>query len=329
MAASEPPSREPPSTTVFGGGPPPRSGKDYGAPGEEERSPFPLRSHLPKGYGSGTEITKDAPMRSASLAALAVSILLVAPADAVPSPALQAAIANPARLESEKPRDKYRHPAETLSFFGVAPNQSVIEYSPGGGWYTRILMPLLAAHGHYIAVVSNNPKAIEGARKLIAPLPGAARAEVNGFDIAAATMAKPNSVDRVLTFRNIHNLLMPEDGGAKDGSVARAFFRAAYKALKPGGILGVVDHRLPEKADVTREQTSGYVKRSTVIRLATEAGFKLAGESEINANPKDSADWPNGVWTLPPTLTLKDQDRAKYLAIGESDRMTLRFVKPR
>ena len=268
-------------------------------------------------------------MRPASYAALAVSLVIAAPGHAAPSAAIKAAVVNPARLDSEKPRDKYRHPAETLSFFGVAPDQTLIEYSPGGGWYTRILMPLLAAHGHYIAVVGNNPKAIEATRKLIAPLPGAGKAEVNGFDVAAATMAKPNSVDRVLTFRNVHNLLMPEDGGAKDGSVARAFFRAAYKALKPGGVLGVVDHRLPEKADTAREQTSGYVKRSTVVRLATEAGFRLAGESEINANPKDSADWPDGVWTLPPTLTLKERDRAKYLAIGESDRMTLRFVKPR
>jgi predicted methyltransferase len=150
-----------------------------------------------------------------------------------------------------------------------------------------------------------------------------------GFDPAAATMAKPGSVDRVLTFRNVHNLLMPEDGGTKDGAVAEAFFKAAYKALKPGGMLGVVDHRLPESASSAREQTSGYVKRSTVIRLATAAGFKLAGESEVNANPKDTADWPDGVWTLPPSLSQKDKDRAKYLAIGESDRMTLRFVKPR
>ena len=268
-------------------------------------------------------------MRSARFAAFAAAILIAMPGHAAPSAARHAAVANPARLESERPRDRYRHPAETLAFFDVAPNQTVIEYSPGGGWYTRILMPLLADHGHYIAVVGNNPKAIEGARKLIASLPGAAKAEVNRFDVARATMAKPNSVDRVLTFRNVHNLLMPEDGGAKDGSVARAFFRAAFKALKPGGMLGIEDHRLPESADSARENSSGYVKVSTVIRLATEAGFKLAGKSEINANPRDTADWPKGVWTLPPTLTLKDQDRAKYLAIGESDRMTLRFVKPR
>lgn len=268
-------------------------------------------------------------MRSASLAVFAASILIAAPGQTAPSAAITAAVDNPARLASERPRDKYRHPAETLGFFGIAPDQTVVEYNPGGGWYTRILVPLLAGHGHYIAVVGNNPREIEETRKLIAPLPGGPATEVNGFDVAAANMAKPNSVDRVLTFRNVHNLLMPEDGGAKDGSIARAFFRAAFKALKPGGMLGIEEHRLPEKADGAREQTSGYVKVSTVIRLAREAGFKLAGKSEINANPRDSADWPRGVWTLPPTLALKNQDRAKYLAIGESDRMTLRFVKPR
>lgn len=268
-------------------------------------------------------------MRSVSVTALAASIVFAAPGHAAPSAAITAAVANPARLQSERPRDRYRHPAETLSFFGVAPGQTVIEYSPGGGWYARILMPLLAQSGHYVAVVEKNPRAEEGAKKLVASLPGAGAATVSVFDPATATMAKPGSADRVLTFRNVHNLLMPEDGGAKDDSVALAFFRAAYKALKPGGVLGVVDHRLPESAPAERERTSGYVKRSTVLRLATAVGFKLAGESEVNANPKDTADWPGGVWTLPPTLQLKDKDREKYLAIGESDRMTLRFVKPR
>ena len=268
-------------------------------------------------------------MRSMIPTAFAASILLAMPVQAAPSPAIAAAVANPARLESEKPRDRYRHPAETLAFFGIRPNQTVIEYLPGGGWYTRILMPLLAKSGHYVAVVSTALQSQENAKKLVASLPGAEKARVSAFDPATATMASPNSADMVLTFRNVHNLLMPEDGGTKDGSVARAFFQAAYKALKPGGVLGIEDHRLPEKADSARENTSGYVKRSTVIRLATEAGFKLAGESEINANPKDTADWPNGVWTLPPTLSQKDKDREKYLAIGESDRMTLKFIKPR
>jgi predicted methyltransferase len=268
-------------------------------------------------------------MQSAPFVFLAISILLTAPSHAAPSAAISAAVANPARQPAERQRDRYRHPAETLSFFGVAPSQTVIEYSPGGGWYTRILMPLLAKSGHYVAVVEKEPRDQDRAKQLVASLPGAANATVSVFDPATAAMAKAGSVDRVLTFRNVHNLLMPEDGGAKDGSVARAFFRAAYKALKPGGVLGVVDHRLPESAPAEREQTSGYVKRSTVLRLASEAGFRLAGESEVNANPKDTADWPNGVWTLPPTLSQKDKDRERYIAIGESDRMTLRFVKPR
>ncbi|WP_116090300.1 class I SAM-dependent methyltransferase [Sphingomonas crusticola] len=268
-------------------------------------------------------------MRTASFATLIASVVLTAPAYAAPGAAIQAAIANPARQDAERLRDRYRHPAETLDFFGVAPGQTLIEYSPGGGWYTRILMPLLAGNGRYVAVVSNDPRSTENARKLVAGLPGGAAAFVTTFDPATATMAAPNSADRVLTFRNVHNLLMAEDGGDKDGKVALAFFRAAYKALKPGGVLGVVDHRLPEGATARREETSGYVKKSTVVRLATAAGFRLDGESEINANPKDTTDWPKGVWTLPPSLQLGEQDRAKYLAIGESDRMTLRFVKPR
>jgi len=267
-------------------------------------------------------------MRKACLTALLVPAFLAAPVQAAPSAAIKAAVANPARRDADRPRDQYRHPAETLSFFRVAPRQTLIEYSPGGGWYTRILMPLLAVKGHYVAVVGNSAKEIDSAKKLAASLPGGAAAEVSAFDPRAATMFAPGSADRVLTFRNVHNLLMAEDGGDKNGKVASAFFQAAYKALKPGGILGVVDHRLPEGAAAERENSSGYVKRSTVIRLATAAGFRLDGESEINANPKDTTDWPKGVWTLPPSLELGDQDRAKYLAIGESDRMTLRFVKP-
>jgi len=132
----------------------------------------------------------------------------------------------------------------------------------------------------------------------------------------------PGSVDRVLTFRNVHNLLMI------DAATAERVFAAFYAALKPGGILGVVDHRMPESFNTAREKSSGYVKRSTVIHLAKSAGFKLVGESPVNANPKDTHDWPDGVWMLPPTLKLGDKDRERYLAIGESDRMTLKFMKP-
>ncbi len=127
----------------------------------------------------------------------------------------------------------------------------------------------------------------------------------------------------VLTFRNVHNWMMGTTPFADEA------FRQMFAMLKPGGTLGVVEHRLPESADAARERTSGYVKTSTVRRLAEQAGFRLVAASEINANPRDTADWAEGVWTLPPTLALKDKDREKYLVIGESDRMTLKFVKPR
>jgi predicted methyltransferase len=262
---------------------------------------------------------------AASAAIVAAALPVAATAQ---SSALAAAVNNPARPQEEKARDRYRHPLETLTFFGVKPEQTVVEYSPGGGWYTRILMPLVANKGRYVAVVGNSPRAIEGATKLVAGLPGASAAKVLSFDPANASMGLDGTADRVLTFRNVHNLLMAGAGNGQGDKVALAFFQAAFKALKPGGVLGVVDHRLPESADAERERKSGYVKRSTVVALATRAGFKLDGESAINANPKDTADWPNGVWTLPPSLQLGEQDKAKYLAIGESDRMTLRFVKP-
>ena len=143
------------------------------------------------------------------------------------------------------------------------------------------------------------------------------------LDAAAGTSSVPDgSADVVLTFRNVHNLIMA------GGQTAPNSFKAFYRMLKPGGTLGVVDHRLPEGADTAAEMKSGYLKRSTVVRLAEQAGFRLAGESQVNANAKDTHDWPEGVWTLPPVLRRGDVDRAKYLAVGESDRMTLKFVKP-
>jgi predicted methyltransferase len=268
-------------------------------------------------------------MTHVRLAAALTMIVLAAPAWSAPSAAIRAAVANPARQEAEKPRDQYRHPAETLDFFGVAPGQTVIEYSPAGGWYTRILVPLLAGNGKYVAAVGNNARSQDGAAKMLAAIPAGAGAPVTVFDPVAATLGGAGTADRVLTFRNVHNLLMQRYSGVEDDRTAQAFFVAAFKALKPGGMLGVEDHRLPESASADQEKTSGYVKRSTVVRLATAAGFKLAGESEVNANPRDTHDWPKGVWTLPPSLELGEVDRAKYLAIGESDRMTLRFVKPR
>ena len=241
------------------------------------------------------------------------------------SPAIAAAVADANRSPANRARDRYRHPAETLTFFGVRPDQTVVEFQPSGGWYTEILAPMLSAKGHYIGLTGTSQKARDGFAAVLAKggahYRGATAATLNA---AAGTSTVPDeSADVVLTFRNVHNLIMAGGGNAENA------FRAFARMLKPGGTLGVVDHRLPEGGDAAAEMKSGYLKRSTVVRLAEQAGFRLVGESKVNANAKDTHDWPEGVWTLPPTLQLGDKDRAKYLAIGESDRMTLRFVKAR
>lgn len=246
------------------------------------------------------------------------------------SSALKTAVATPTRSDSNRLRDKYRHPIETLSFFGVEPNDTVVEIWPGGGWYTEILAPYLSAGGGKLYVVAPD-WGMSGIAKLKETNPALYRpvlsADFPAFD-ANAKRVPDGTADAVLTFRNVHNWRMGYRRDDKQDYSAEAF-RQIYAMLKPGGVLGIEDHRLPESADSERERSSGYIKVSTIRRLAEEAGFKFAGSSEVNANPRDTADWPNGVWTLPPTLALKDQDRDKYLAIGESDRMTLKFVKPR
>ena len=245
--------------------------------------------------------------------------------------ALKAAIAAPARSEANRARDKYRHPYETLSFFGVRPNATVVEIWPGGGWYTEILGPYLKAGGGKLIVATMDGKPGGGVTKL----QQADAATYGGIDVvtfpafdANAKRLPAGTADVVLTFRNVHNWRMGSRREDKADYSAEAF-KQMYAMLKPGGVLGIEEHRLPEKADAERERKSGYMKVSTVRRLAEQAGFRYAGSSEVNANPKDTADWPDGVWTLPPSLALKDKDREKYLAIGESDRMTLKFVKPR
>lgn len=256
----------------------------------------------------------------------AVAIALVAPATiataAKVDPAITKAIADTQRSEESRARDAYRHPAETLAFFDIRPGQTVVEVYPGGGWYTEILAPALKGNGMYIGLVPEKgvPKFTERAEANKAWF---GTVTVAPFSATAPSTIPAGSADRVLTFRNVHNLIMAGD------AVSAKAFADFYAALKPGGILGIVDHRLPEDKDSALEKESGYIKRSTIVRLAAAAGFKLAGESEVNANPKDSHDWPKGVWTLPPTLTLGDVDKAKYQAIGESDRLTMKFVKPK
>jgi predicted methyltransferase len=255
------------------------------------------------------------------------TVAACAPIDAIPSQlsqtALAAAVASPSRTAANVQRDRYRHPYETLSFFGVQPNHTVVEIWPGGGWYTEILAPYLTSGGGRL-VLGTLDGQLGGVAKLYANVSSAV---FPAFD-ATATRVPNGSADVVLTFRNVHNWRMGYRRDDKQDYSPEAF-RQIYAMLKPGGVLGIVDHRLPESASAERERTSGYIKVSTVRRLAEAAGFRLAGASEINANPNDSADWENGVWTLPPSLALKDKDRARYLAIGESDRMTLKFVKPR
>jgi predicted methyltransferase len=229
------------------------------------------------------------------------------------------AIAAPSRTPTNVVRDKYRHPAETLAFFGVTPTATVVEYAPSGGWYTEILAPLLRDKGTFYALQPSG-RYLDGYKTFLAAKPDVYdKVKLVPFPEEAASIPA-NSVDTVLTFRNVHNMVM----GGTEGTTFKAFF----DMLKPGGTLGVVDHRLPEDRDTALEKSSGYLKVSTIRRIAEAAGFEYVGASEVNANPKDTADWPKGVWTLPPTLSQKDVDKDKYLAIGESDRMTLKFRKP-
>lgn len=262
---------------------------------------------------------------TARLLAVLLPVALVAAAAPVPSPAIRAAVADPHRTPANVARDRYRHPAETLSFFGIRPGQTVVEFLPSGGWYTEILAPMLSGKGHYVGLVMQGQKAEDSLARLMAAGGDRYRgATAATLDPATGTTSVPDeSADVVLTFRNVHNLIM---GG---GDTAANSFRAFYRMLKPGGTLGVVDHHLPEGMNAEAERRTGYLKRSTIVRLAEGAGFRLASESAVNANPRDTHDWPKGVWTLPPSLQLGDTDRAKYLAIGESDRLTLRFVRPR
>jgi predicted methyltransferase len=258
----------------------------------------------------------------AATAVVATPMLIARPT--VANKSLAAAVAAPHRSDANKARDKYRNPAATLTFFGVKPTDNVVELYPGGGWYTEILAPYLGAKGSYTVAAPVGRGADNIAKKLDGDAALYGKVKRANFPIKdAGTPVAPGSADVALTFRNVHNWRF---GGT---DAAQTAFNQIYAMLKPGGVLGVVEHRLPENMDSALEEKSGYMKKSSVIAFATKAGFKLVSESDINANPKDTHAWPDGVWTLPPVYRLGDKDREKYAAIGESDRMTLKFVKPK
>ncbi|WP_174273507.1 class I SAM-dependent methyltransferase, partial [Sphingomonas bacterium] len=249
---------------------------------------------------------------------------------AAPSRALVAAVAAPTRTPANVARDRDRHPAETLAFFGIKPNDHVVELWPFGGWYTEILAPYLAAGGGTLTVASPPGKYADQIAKKLDSDP-ATYGKVRRANFPATLggeQVAPGSADIVLTFRNIHNWRMGMSQPDKQDYSEQAF-RQIFAILKPGGVLGIEDHHLPEDMDVAKERSSGYLKVSTVRALAEKAGFRFAGASNVNANPRDTHDYPKGVWTLPPSYTEGDKDRARYAAIGESDRLTLKFVKPR
>jgi predicted methyltransferase len=272
-------------------------------------------------------------MRAAPLLAVAAFGLLLAAAPSLArDDALAQVIAGAHRTPELAARDRYRHPQETLEFFGLEPDMTVVEIWPSVGWWTEILAPYLRERGHYYAaqfVVDGEdvpPYRKDLYARFMAKLQG--RPELYDRTVVTHvglpdqwTIAPPGSADLVLTFRNVHNWIK--------GGYDAEMFAAMYRALKPGGILGIEEHRGASGMLIDEIEESGYVPEEHVIQLAQRAGFKLVERSEINANPLDTTLHPAGVWTLPPTLRLGDEDKDKYLAIGESDRMTLKFAKPR
>lgn len=258
-----------------------------------------------------------------SLTALCLSFAFAAPS-AWAGPTLRQAVADPARTPTFVARDGARHPVEELMFFDVKPDSSVVELWPGGGYWTEILGPYLKDKGHYAVGLppsSDEPEVEDAWHQRV-------RAQAARLGSIRETRAGPGhfdfapdgSVDRVLTFRNLHNWM--------GGGYADDMLKAAFRALKPGGILGIEAHRGRTDRPQDPKAESGYVREDYAIALARKAGFQLAGRSEINANPRDTKDWVDGVWTLPPTLTQKEKDRDRYLAVGEADNFVLKFVKP-
>lgn len=262
--------------------------------------------------------------------AIAIAVLAMSaqgPAAAQDAAALEKAVASPARSERNKARDAFRHPKEVISFFGIKPDSAIVEILPGSGaYFMEILAPYVKDKGKFYAAnrdeaaPANYLKDHQRMLDKIKANPQTLGAViVTKFNAGKHPIAPAGSADFVLTFRNLHNWI---DRNELEGSL-----QAFHAALKPGGVLGVVDHRGRTDLSQEQQQKTGYVRQDAAIKLIEKAGFKFAGSSEANANPKDTKDHPAGVWSLPPSFRLKDKDRAKYAAIGESDRFTLKFVK--
>jgi predicted methyltransferase len=260
--------------------------------------------------------------------AAATLLLLTTSLHAAPTPdtKLQKVIADPARTAAFVARDGARHPVEELTFFGLRPDMTVLELWPGGGYWTEILGPYLAQKGHYIVGLppaSDEETDVQAAwQKRIA----AQKARLGPLTTTIAgkghyAFAPDHSVDLIVTFRNLHNWM--------EGGYAQEMLDAAFRALKPGGVLGIEAHRGRTDQPQDPKAASGYVREDYAIDLARKAGFELIGKSEINANPRDTKDWVDGVWTLPPTLSQKDKDRDRYLAVGEADNFVIAFRKPK
>jgi predicted methyltransferase len=256
----------------------------------------------------------------------AITAMGYATSSAAADAALSAAVASPARPAGAVTRDKARHPVEELTFFGIDQKMNVVELWPGGGYWTDILGPYLAPSGHYTVALppSGGEEGSSAARfrtHIAAEKGRLGTIHETTLGAGRFEIAPPGSVDLVLTFRNLHNWM---NDGYADQALA-----ACFTALKPGGILGIEEHRGRNDVPQDPKAESGYVRQDVAIAMAKKAGFVLVASSEINANPRDTKDWPKGVWTLPPTLAMGDKDRDKYIAIGEGDNFVLKFQKPR
>jgi predicted methyltransferase len=299
-----------------------------------------MMKHLMLMAASAVILAACAQETTAPAAAPADAATETAATEAAPAVTLADIVNSDLRSAEEKARDAWRHPAETLEFFGIEADDKVVEIWPGGGWYTNILAPWLASGGGTLVAAGFDPASVEDPERRAQVEgrieefknsyadPRFGTIEYSAFSAVSGPLTEAGTADAVLTFRNIHNWM--------SGGYTEKFFTDAYAALKPGGVLGVVEHRLPSTAMQDPTAASGYVHEDFVKGLATAAGFEFVEASEVNANPADTADHPFGVWTLPPNsatsardgTTIEGFDAAKYAAIGESDRMTLKFRKP-